>query len=156
MDRLSSIFRPHFIVGDPEDPYLLRWYLIPRNRFFNIYLHKFLKSDDDRATHDHPWYSLSFILSGSYEEFVRLNLSKQYDRWPDLHITKRFDAGSVILRSAKHSHIIKLIDRNPVWTIFMTGPKIREWGFWCPKGWRHWRDYTKAEEIGNSIGRGCE
>ena len=37
--------------------YLSRWHIIPRNRYFNIYLHKFVGSDDDRALHDHPWRS---------------------------------------------------------------------------------------------------
>ncbi len=41
--------KPDFIIGGPENPYLLRWYLIPQNRFFNVYLHKILRSDDDRA-----------------------------------------------------------------------------------------------------------
>ena len=38
-----------FVIGPPERPYLLRWWIIQRNRFFNIYLHKFLRSDDDLA-----------------------------------------------------------------------------------------------------------
>ena len=42
---------PHMVIGGAEDPYLLRWYLIPRNPFVNVYLHKFLRSDDDRALH---------------------------------------------------------------------------------------------------------
>lgn len=42
-----------FTIGGHERPYLLRWFIIPRNRFFNIYLHKFLRSDDDRALLDH-------------------------------------------------------------------------------------------------------
>jgi hypothetical protein len=46
-----------------------RWWVIPRNKFFNIYLHHFLHSDDDRALHDHPWWNVSILLrSGSYVE----------------------------------------------------------------------------------------
>ena len=40
---------PNFVIGDPADPYLRRWYVIPRNPLFNIYLHQILRSDDDRA-----------------------------------------------------------------------------------------------------------
>jgi hypothetical protein len=40
---------PDQVIGGRERPYMLRWYLIPRNRFCNIYLHHFLRSDDDRA-----------------------------------------------------------------------------------------------------------
>lgn len=35
--------KPDFVIGDPANPYLLRWYVIPRNKVFNIYLHKFCK-----------------------------------------------------------------------------------------------------------------
>lgn len=36
---------PDIIIGENGDDYLHRWYVIPRNRFFNIYLHYFLRSD---------------------------------------------------------------------------------------------------------------
>lgn len=57
--------KPDFVIGDLSNPYLLRWWVIPRNRFFNVYLHKFLRDDDDRALHDHPWWSMSIILSST-------------------------------------------------------------------------------------------
>lgn len=47
---------------------MLRWFLIPKNRFLKIYLHKFMRSDEDRALHDHPWSFLSIILRGGYFE----------------------------------------------------------------------------------------
>ena len=59
--------RPHKVIGGP-DPYLLRWHVIPRNRLLNVYVHKFLRSDDDRALHDHPWWFVSLILRGRYDE----------------------------------------------------------------------------------------
>src|SRR5271156_1916144 len=60
---------PDFIVGGKEFPYMRRWWIIPRNRVFNIYLHHFLRSDDDRALHDHPSWNISFILEGAYTEW---------------------------------------------------------------------------------------
>ena len=59
---------PDRIIGGASDPYLRRWFIIPRNRWFNIYLHQFLRSDDDRALHDHPWVNLSILLTGRYME----------------------------------------------------------------------------------------
>lgn len=112
-------WKPHIIVGGDEQPYMLRWYIIPRNRFFNIYLHKFLRSDDDRALHDHPWRSASLLIKGRYKE-VTPSGERIYERW------------SFILRSAEHAHRIELLDKEPVWTLFVTGPKIREWYFHCP------------------------
>lgn len=59
---------PDFVIGGAERPYLLRWFVIPRNKVFNVYLHQFLRSDDDRALHDHPWVNLSILLRGGYIE----------------------------------------------------------------------------------------
>lgn len=131
--------RPDLVIGNTESPYLLRWYLIPRNRWFNIYLHKFLRSDDDRAMHDHPWWSLSFILKGRY---INHTPNRSHPR-------RRF--GLMFMRPTD-SHRVELIDGKPVWTLFITGRKVREWGFHCPKGWVHWMDFVKSTESGG----GCE
>lgn len=62
---------PDFVIGGHERPYLLRWRLLPRNPVFNVYLHQFLRSDDDRALHDHPWlFNVSLLLRGPYIEWV--------------------------------------------------------------------------------------
>ncbi len=132
---------PDFIIGEKSDPYMLRWFVLPRNTWFNIYLHKICRDDDDRALHDHPWPSLSVILSGAYRE-----------RTP--HSTRILSVGGIVLRDAEHTHRLELIDDNPCWTLFFTGPRIREWGFHCPKGWVHWKDFTLPTDYGN-IGRGC-
>lgn len=131
---------PDFIIGGRDNPYLLRWWVIPRNRWFNIYLHRFLRSDDDRALHDHPWWNLSIVLSGAYTEITPQGS----------YLRKR---GRLVLRRATASHRIYL-HAGPVWTLFLTGPTIRDWGFHCPQGWRHWKDFV-AQDPGE-IGRGCE
>lgn len=128
--------------------YLERWYLIPRNRYLNVYLHRFTGSDDDRALHDHPWHSVSFLLKGRLDEIssgrpgrIETNRYREVPRyWP-------------VLRRATFAHRLKLI-RGPAWTLFITGPNIRSWGFLCPQGWRHWSDFT--DETGSHVGRGCE
>jgi hypothetical protein len=56
------------VNGGERRPYLTRWHLIPRNRWLNLYLHKFVHGDDERALHDHPWASASLILEGRYIE----------------------------------------------------------------------------------------
>src|SRR3546814_4215417 len=61
---------PNFVIGGQQDPYMRRWWVIPRNRFINIYLHQVLRPDDDRALHDHPWINLSIILDGGYWEIT--------------------------------------------------------------------------------------
>lgn len=53
---------PDFVIGDPNDPYLIRWWLRRDRAEGSIYLHQIRRSDDDRALHDHPWPSTSIIL----------------------------------------------------------------------------------------------
>lgn len=157
---------PHVFIGGRENPYLLRWYVIPRNPLFNIYLHKFLRDDDDRALHDHPWASMSIVLRGKYMEFVP-EFPQHSTRMDMLQIHIR-RAGHVIFRRATHAHRIALFRRTeylgeerhrvthlPAWTLFVTGWKVREWGFHCPKGWRHWKDFCDPSDS-SKIGKGCE
>lgn len=163
---------PDFIVGDKDNPYLLRWFLIPRNRFFNIYLHKFCRSDDDRALHDHPWlFNCSILLKGSYLEHRFKQRNNEYVR-STLPGTFKRDrrALSCVFRWGKSPHRVQLIQQpdsntdasmhpvpeQPCWTIFITGPRVREWGFYCPKGWRHWKIFVADTDTGNTTGRGCE
>lgn len=72
VDFLAARCRRHPIERPPDfevgDGYLGRWFIIPRNRWFNVYLHRFTGSDDDRALHDHPWWSLSIMLAGALDE----------------------------------------------------------------------------------------
>lgn len=150
--------QPHQIIGANVDgsgqPYLRRWYLIPRNRFGNVYLHQFLRSDEDRALHNHPWWFVSMILRGAYDEITDSS-------------TRRRSAGSIAFRPAKWSHRVQLLPREcspckgtgigygkvtggwletdcsacdgsgetgaeaPTWTLIVTGPRRHVWGFWC-------------------------
>lgn len=136
---------PDIVIGGEADPYMLRWWLIPRNRWFNVYLHRFLRSDDDRALHDHPWWNLSVLLDGRYVEHT---ISPG-----GIHVRTPRRAGDLKFRRAAAAHRIELVD-GPCWTVFVTGPRLREWGFHCPQGWRHWRLFTSGPN-GETVGRGC-
>lgn len=124
LQRLFS-GKPHQIIGGENgDPYMLRWYVIPRNPLLNIYVHKFLRSDDDRALHDHPWWFVSLILRGSYIEHTPGGARIR-------------DAWSIAFRPAETRHRVQLLINMmtgrelPCWTVIVTGPKRRGWGFWC-------------------------
>lgn len=140
------MFKPKIIRRYDGKPYLVRWHIIPRNRFFNIYLHKFVNDDDDRALHDHPWASLSFILKNR-DGLVEVTKEVSTEE-------VSFDAFAtpprLYFRRATFAHRLMLVNGAPVWTLFITGSRVREWGFHCPKGWRHWRTMTTLE--GKSIG----
>ncbi|AGS81013.1 hypothetical protein [Caulobacter phage Cr30] len=143
--------KPDVVIGGNEDPYLLRWWVIPRNPFFNIYLHKFLRSDEDRALHSHPWlFCLSILIKGNYIEHTPKGK----------FIRKR---GNCYFRFGEAWHRVQLLtkwvkqndgsmvgypDREPCTTIFVTGPRIREWGFACPQGFVHWGQFDKQNGCG--------
>ncbi len=116
--------------------YLRRWYVLPRNGFFNIYLHNFV-GDDHPVAHDHPWWSLSYALKGEMIE---------YQADGDFNFIKE---GDWRFRSATYAHYLALLSedgvKQPAWTLFMTGPRLRRWGFHCPKGWMWWGDYMDVE-----------
>lgn len=138
---------PDFVIGGSERPYLFRWFVIPRNRLFNVYLHKFLRSDDDRALHDHPWANLSILLRGEYTEHL-------IDAG-GIHRRVKRKAGDWHFRpSGKIAHRVEI--DQPCWSLFLTGPAYREWGFHCPEqGWIHWKRFTATDDPG-AIGKGCE
>lgn len=151
------------IPTNPSIPqYMLRWWKIKRNAFFNVYFHKVYRSDDDTALHDHPWWSFSIVLSGGYYEHRILN--------GGIHEKKWYGPGSVLFRrSGSQAHRLQLeLDkgyrsavpqsyftgngdetiemRSPndgvyyaermAETIFITGPVLRRWGFHDAKhGW---------------------
>jgi hypothetical protein len=155
LPRLSAIKRPpNFLIGGEADPYMRRWYLIPRNKFFNVYLHNMLRSDDD-VLHDHPWWSLSLVLSNGLRENYCTDPSAPGGTTRTAH--RVVEQGSVVLRSPRMAHAL-VVDR-PVWTLFLTGPVVRNWGFWCPKGWRPWQKYVEMRGRVNvsyrASGLGC-
>jgi hypothetical protein len=138
---------PDVIIGGADNPYLKRWHLTPRGNDEAVYLHHFLRSDDDRALHDHPWPSLSVILEGAYLEHLPQGTALRVE-------------GDLVQRTPEDAHRVELLRNEderekPVWTLFLVGQRVREWGFHCPKGWVHWRDFTSGEH-GELIGRGCE
>lgn len=138
---------PHAIITQPDgSPQLVRWWLIPRNRFFNIYLHHTLKSDEDRALHDHPWASMSILLWGRLEE--------TYSRTPykSIYRARRLPWLWPVFRKATDAHRLRVPDPSKTpWTLFITGPKVRKWGFWFPmrekdgrlSGWNEWLPWEK-------------
>jgi hypothetical protein len=149
---------------DMEKPYLHRWYAIPRNRFFNIYIHEFLRSDHDGALHDHPWFNLSILVLGAYREHT---IAKGgINKWK---LRRTGTLSGIKFRSPWSAHRVELLtnaamglpemrgvkQETPVYTIFITGPKLRRWGFHCRLGWRDFELFVKTTGDGNQKGMGC-
>lgn len=133
------VFR-HDIVNAAGDPYMERW--LARTPRGYLRLHHILRSDDDRALHDHPFDFTSLILRGSYVEHVPADLADPAGPT----VPRRYGPGSILRRRAQDPHRLEL-PWGPVWTVVRTGPKIREWGFHHPEGWVHWRDYERLMNV---------
>ncbi len=53
-------------LGRPECPYMYRW--VFNFGLFSIRVHHWLRSDDKRFFHDHPWSFISIVLKGGYTD----------------------------------------------------------------------------------------
>jgi len=119
-----------------KEGYLHRWWLWPKNKYFCVYLHHFIGSDQDRHMHDHPWDSTSFLIAGKVSEFYETSSETGYfemERWKPMH------------RTAEHRHIVS-IEPPEAWTIFITWKKRRTWGFWIEGEFMHWEDYIRIDK----------
>jgi hypothetical protein len=158
--RWARARHPDFIIGGADNPYLRRHWLLPRNRFFNVYVHEFLRSDDDRALHDHPWlFNASWLIAGEYVEHTI--------REGGIEVRSHRLAGDWKFRWGAAPHRVELLTEEEAgdgwvtsfpltcWTVFITGPVVRTWGFHCPKRWVPWKEFVDDRDSG-SVGKGCD
>lgn len=136
-------------------PYMLRWWKIKRNAFFNVYYHIVRRSDDDTALHDHPWWNFSIVLEGTYHEHLIAE--------GGINSRTEYGPGAVrFRRSGRFAHRLELErypddygfglsgQEKPVLTIFITGPALRRWGFHHTKRWvdaYEWDEFLRHEGI---------
>jgi hypothetical protein len=146
------------------DGYMNRWWLVPyagagswgsagteRAKFWRrpltwllqrfdvaIRVHEILRSDRDRAPHDHPWPYLTVILKGGYTE-------QRYDAGGVLVSTKWHGPGSVLWRPAGSWHRLTLPDGQTATTLFMTGSYRNAWGFNVAGQKVGYREYLGAQ-----------
>jgi hypothetical protein len=113
--------------------YMRRWWLrehgdhVP-NRWWSCRVHQILRSDDDRAFHDHPWNYMTIILNGGYTEHT-----------PDGF--KWYGPGSILFRSYQHRHRLVIPPGRECWTLFFMGRWRQTWGFFTEKGKIPWKQY---------------
>jgi len=124
-EKLASRKADLTIENDGEI-YMERWWLIPRNKYFNVYLHKISHSDEP-TLHDHEYMSLSYCLKGVMKEIL-------------LGSYRVVAPGDFIFRLPSTLHYLKKVS-TVVWTIFITGPRVRLWGFQTLLGWEPWYLY---------------
>lgn len=117
------------LIGDPACPILKRWTL--RLPLSALRLHRFYPNTSDRDTHDHPWWFITIVLQGGYD---------------DVHLTGKVDKlrrGSVRFRSAHHAHKT-YAGPNGCWTLILSPKASRSWGFFPNRGkWIPWQKYMQ-------------
>ncbi len=119
-----SRFLPMVKLGDNGD-YLHRFFII-RSKWFNVVLHRFLRSDGDQELHNHMWPGFSIILVGSYRE-EKMTSNWNDDAWYSPVRTKVVRWFNVLKKDDFHR--VDLLTPD-VWTLFFYGPKVRDdWGF---------------------------
>ena len=127
-----------------NEPYLERYYLFLKDRKnfpFNIFLHKFLKSDPDDV-HDHPWPYFTIILKGGYWEWIPQFVNDvkigEYRVWRG--------PGHFRFCRAVSFHRIELDPAVTAWTLFFPGPQQREWGFLSKGKWVQHEEYLEKRK----------
>lgn len=157
LDQYGCWREPDFCIMPDGTPYIYRWYLVPRNEMGNVYFHVQVASDPERPLHDHPWANTSIILAGGYDEilpgpmlgqtFGKINETPRVTNGVTTMLSRR--AGDVIHRSAEQAHrvVLRAEDRYSI-SLFTTGPKTREWGFWVTGQGGHplWVDHRHVIE----------
>ena len=111
-------------IGFPEKPYLVRWVVDLHG--FSIRLHHWFSSDDTRHPHDHTWWFVVLVLKGGYTDATPI--------WKDGILAgwnlDRLRAGSIRFRRPEHQHCVVIPQGQTNWSLLITGPNIRRFGFW--------------------------
>jgi hypothetical protein len=124
MNWLLSKIPHRNIVNCERQVYMTRWYLF-RTKPLAVFLHRFNRSDEDRALHDHPWSFITFILWNGYMEHTPTGIKKKRPL-------------SISFRPAEHRHRVELINGKTAWTLVFRFKERRDWGFWEKDGFIKW------------------
>lgn len=148
------------LIGPADNPLITRYKIIATERFGNLDLHVFHRSDADRCLHDHPWAFVSLILWRGYTEVLPtwenrhhiLSYGGDGIRWMAQTRERRWP-GMILYRPANWTHRVELPEGKKAVTLIWTSPrrtdrdaKVGDWGFYTPKGWTPWRQYTQGPE----------
>lgn len=116
------------------------------------YLHKIVRSDDDRDPHDHPWNFDSLILkTGYWDESWDWGWADNVVQGGEPAFWRSKEVNGVAPgrwyhRNAEHTHRVQLVlgpagHEIPAWTLVFVSPKVKDWGFVTDNGWVWWRNY---------------
>lgn len=115
------------LIGPPDNPLMTRYFVIPRNPVFNVYLHHIHRSDKGDL-HDHRGANISVVLRGRYYEQCFASRPVEGGAYPRLRV-KIIDRLRPRFRWAGTPHKLILM-HGPVWSLFFKFPHTRNWGFY--------------------------
>ncbi len=131
-------------IGGPG--YLDR-YILHESDVGSLYVNHFMRGDADQELHSHPWLASSLILRGGYREERRVPiLRRDSGAVIDYRVCSRdYLPGDVNVLAPDTFHRVDLLGSD-CWTLFQTGPRVREWAFWCreTRAETPWREFTSA------------
>lgn len=118
---------------------------------FGLFLHRLGCPDPGEDLHDHPWWFASLVLRGGYTETVADTRSAPFfaRMAVEMPTCKRGEerswrAGTIHRIRLTECHRITALRREPTWTLILTGPRARSWGFYPPEGFVDFRKYERA------------
>lgn len=101
-----------------------RWFLL-KTRRLQIVIHNIIASDTPDL-HDHAWWNISIPFWGKAEETTQRG-------------KRTLRPGTVVFRRAMEAHRLDII--KSYWSVYITGPEKRNWGYHTKRGWKDWRLY---------------
>ena len=157
-------------VGNPDCPIMRRWILaLP---WVSLRLHKFFAGKEDYVAHNHPWWFVTFVLQGTYEDLVPcercggegkilevcgVNVAHAWsglvDRRPmpcpaeclnGYVVGDVMKPGTIRFRPANHRHRTK-VGPEGCTTIILTGRFNIDWGFFTRGGFMRFDAYRKSK-----------
>ena len=148
---LNRILDHKVIVNCERQPYLHRWYLF-RTRRVACFIHKFIRSDEDRALHDHPWDFLVIPIWRGYIEHSDRPITPPWFRANPMHpdnrvavIRRIWPLISARFRRGEYRHRVELVGGRPAWSIFFRFSERRTWGFWPREGFTDWNKWWQEK-----------
>lgn len=143
------------VIGAPACPLLHRWTLHLGG--CKLMLHHFMPKTTDPDIHDHPWPFWILVLRGSYDDIVPCPKCKgervtgddgtRYSRCyrcagSGTVLGEVMRAPKLRRRGATHMHRTRTYAEG-AWTVVLTGPKRRPWGFWRDSRWWPFKAYEE-------------
>lgn len=143
---LNRLFQKREIVNCDRDIYLHRWFIF-RTKHIALFIHKFVRSDEDRALHCHPWNFLVIPIWRGYLEHSEYEPKKITLGVNAIPITRRvYPILGARFRKGTYKHRVELFTNGrggvkPSWSLFFRFTKFREWGFYEKTGWVPWNKF---------------